>query len=71
MWALIVAIPIAISVVSGILIGRCVRSMQVPSVLEGSPRCCYRCGEVKGDAEYMGLHYCQMCRIVVSSVYGG
>jgi hypothetical protein len=30
---------------------------------------CYRCGEVEGDAEYMGLHYCKMCRMVVSTVY--
>ena len=28
---------------------------------------CYRCGGV-AEAEFMGLHYCNMCRVVVTSM---
>lgn len=32
---------------------------------------CYRCGEVEATGEFMGLHYCLMCQIVVGQMYAG
>jgi len=29
-----------------------------------APKPCYRCGGV-AEVEYMGLHYCEMCRLVI------
>ena len=55
-----------VALVVALLIGRAFRRGLAPVHYP-----CYRCGEVEGDAEYMGLHYCQMCRIVISSTYAG
>ena len=42
---------------------------QYPTILESPRYPCYRCGEIPGEMEFMGLHYCMMCRLVVVQVY--
>ncbi len=75
-WAAVIAIPIVVSIVVGILVGRAVaRASHLPTLLEGGgvakkPRPCYRCGEAEAVDEFMGLHYCLRCRMMVARMYG-
>jgi hypothetical protein len=64
-----------VALVVAILIGRAFnrRASQIPSIdgkLERARHPCYRCGEVEGNEEYMGLHYCFMCRMVIVQTIG-
>lgn len=64
-WIVVITVPIVVSLVVVIAVGRFLRrSMQIPSILAGIPRPCYRCG-VEATTDFMGLHYCSVCRIVV------
>lgn len=66
---LVVAVmSLAFAFAAGLFAARAHRRFsEVASILH-RPRPCYRCAAIATD-EYMGLHYCLMCRTVVSSVY--
>ncbi len=64
-WTAVIVVPILVSIVVGVAVGRALSiHSRIPTVLEGSPRVCYRCGG-EADVEYMALHYCWMCREVI------
>lgn len=68
-WTAIVVIPAAVSILFTLLTTRFARASRLPSVLgglEGNPRPCYRCGEAEAMVDYMGLHYCLMCQVMVA-----
>lgn len=53
-WSALVIVLVAVAVIA--ILG------QFPKVEKRRP--CYRCGGM-AEVEYMGLHYCRMCRTVV------
>ena len=69
-WVSIIVVSIAVSIIAVVVIGKALlQRIQVPTLLEGADVPCYRCG-VEASTEYMGLHYCMMCRIVVVQTIG-
>ena len=67
----IVAVSAVLTFFAAVLVGRYLarNAGHCPTVLESPRHPCYRCGEVLGETEYMGLHYCLMCRIVIVQTY--